>query len=291
MSAPLGTLLGHLRVMEAVRGSASPTDAELLSGFSSRSDPGAFAALVTRHGPMVLRVCRRVLHHEQDAEDAFQATFLVLARSAATVRKHEALASWLHGVACRMAANAKRAAARAPHSRAACRKPAPISGLANEDLAWREVQSALDEEVRRLPEKYRAVFVPCCLEGESRADVARNLGEKEGTVSSRLAEARKLLRRRLTRRGISLSAVLTAMALTQGTGRGGVPAVLIRSTLRAADALARGAVAGVSQRVLVLIGRGGLNWSGLKLSRTPPDSSRGRPGSSGPVRAGTAATG
>ncbi|MDY3562865.1 sigma-70 family RNA polymerase sigma factor [Gemmata sp. JC673] len=217
--------------------------------------------MVQRHAPMVLRVCRRVLRHEQDAEDAFQATFLTLARRAAAVRKGEALASWLHGVACRTAASARRAAARRrAHEERARLAPVTAPG---EEFAWREVQSALDEEVQRLPEKYRAVFVPCCLEGESRAEVARQLGEKEGTVSSRLAEARNLLRRRLSRRGITLSALLTAVAVTQGTGRGGVPAALARSTVRAAGMLARGAGAGVSHRVLTLIGRGGVNRPGL----------------------------
>ncbi|MDY3554341.1 sigma-70 family RNA polymerase sigma factor [Gemmata sp. JC717] len=260
MSAPLSSLLGHVRGLDSARG-ASATDAELLSGFAAHCDEAAFTTLVQRHGPMVLRVCRRVLRHEQDAEDAFQATFLTLARRAAAVRKGEALASWLHGVACRTAASARRAAARrrAHEERA---RPAPVTAPGDE-FAWREVQSALDEEVQRLPEKYRAVFVPCCLEGESRAEVARQLGEKEGTVSSRLAEARNLLRRRLARRGITLSALLTAVAVTQGTGRGGVPAALARSTVRAAGMLARGAGAGVSHRVLTLIGRGGVNRPGL----------------------------
>ncbi|AWM40905.1 ECF RNA polymerase sigma factor SigM [Gemmata obscuriglobus] len=260
MSAPLSSLLGHVRGLDSARG-ASATDAELLSGFAAHCDEAAFTTLVQRHGPMVLRVCRRVLRHEQDAEDAFQATFLTLARRAAAVRKGEALASWLHGVACRTAASARRAAARRrAHEERARLAPVTAPG---EEFAWREVQSALDEEVQRLPEKYRAVFVPCCLEGESRAEVARQLGEKEGTVSSRLAEARNLLRRRLARRGITLSALLTAVAVTQGTGRGGVPAALARSTVRAAGMLARGASAGVSHRVLTLIGRGGVNRPGL----------------------------
>jgi RNA polymerase sigma factor (sigma-70 family) len=263
MSAPLSPLLEHIGGMVSAHSGPSATDAELLSGFSSGRDKGAFTALVQRHGPMVLRVCRRVLHHEQDAEDAFQATFLVLARCAAAVRKREALASWLHGVACRMAANARRAAARRrAHER--CAETAAGSGP-NEQLAWREVQSILDEEVQRLPEKYRAVFVPCCLEGESRVDVAHQLGQKEGTVSSRLATARKLLRARLARRGITLSAVMTVLALTQGAGRGSVPAVLSRSTVRAAGAVARSTATGVSERVLALVGGGDGRWSYLKL--------------------------
>lgn len=266
-SSPLGTLLGHLREMGSAHGRMQFTDAELLCGFANRSDEAAFATLVQRHGPMVLRVCRRVLHHDQDAEDAFQATFLVLARSAATIRKRESLASWLHGVACRMAANAKRTEAR----RRAHEKRAQTALVPDPDkeLHWREVQAALDEEVRRLPGKYRAVFVSCCLEGESRADVARQLGEKEGTVSSRLAEARRLLQKRLARRGITLSAVLTAIALTQGTGQGEVPAGLARSTVVAAGTLARGgagAVTGIPEGVLKLMGRAAFNLQYVKLS-------------------------
>src|SRR5260370_33838554 len=111
-AAQLGTLLRHIHKLAAGRGSMQRTDRQLLEDFSSRRDEAAFAALVARHGPMVLRVCRRVLNHEQDAEDAFQATFLVLARKSGSIRKRAALAEWLHGVAYRTAMQAKRSVAR-----------------------------------------------------------------------------------------------------------------------------------------------------------------------------------
>src|SRR5262249_31318118 len=160
--------------------------------FAAHGTETAFVAILKRHGAMVLRVCRRVLQHEQDAEDAFQATFLVLARRAAAIRKKEALASWLHGVAHRVALNVKRAAARGrAHEE---RAGAVTSWRPDRDLAWREVQNVLDEEIRRLPEKYRRVFVLCHLEGHSRAEIARQFGVSEGGVAGRLAEARKRLR-------------------------------------------------------------------------------------------------
>src|SRR5262249_39634365 len=146
----------------------------------------AFAALVRRHGPMVLGVCRNVLRHAQDAEDAFQATFLILARKAGTIRRREALVGWLHGVAYRMAMSAKRNAARRRlHEQKA--KPAS-NGDPVWETAWREVQTLLDEEIQRLPQTYRATFILCCLENKSAAEAGRLLGVKAGTVWSRLSE-------------------------------------------------------------------------------------------------------
>src|SRR5262245_60606268 len=133
-NAQVSTLVRHIRTLVGAHHTVHRTDGELLGEFRARRDEAAFAALVGRHGPMVLRVCRRVLRHQQDAEDAFQATFLALARNAASIRKQESLASWLHGVAYRMARNAKRAAARrrAHESRA----EAPPSKGPGPDLAW-----------------------------------------------------------------------------------------------------------------------------------------------------------
>src|SRR5262249_25278400 len=144
------------------------SDPQLLQTFARDNDQQAFAALVERHGRLVLNVCWHVLQHRQDAEDAFQATFLVLARQAPSIRKQESLASWLHGVAYRMSIKAKRdAARRRAHESQAAERPARD---AVSEMTWREAQAILDAEIQALPEKYRAAFILCCLESHSRSD-------------------------------------------------------------------------------------------------------------------------
>src|SRR5262249_18904364 len=160
-NAPLTSVLRHIRNLAAAENCKNLTDGQLLDSFSSHHEEAAFAVLVRRHGPLVLRVCRRVLRQEQDAEDAFQPTFFVLARKAASIRKREALVSWLHGVAYRMAMNAKREAARRREHEARA-KVSSENNLGRE-LAWRDVQAVLEEEIQRLPEKYRAPFLLCCV--------------------------------------------------------------------------------------------------------------------------------
>src|SRR5579885_476710 len=161
-------LVNHLR--DLVAPPATLPDAQLLERFRARGEEAAFAHLVRRHGAMVLGVCRRVLREEQDAEDAFQATFLVLARRAAAIRKGGSVGSWLHGVARRVAARARaEAARRAAHER---RRPAPPRANGADEIVWRELRTVLDEELARLPEKYRAPVVLCYLEGRTQDEAA-----------------------------------------------------------------------------------------------------------------------
>jgi RNA polymerase sigma factor (sigma-70 family) len=215
-NASPGALLRHLRHVVAPS-SDSRDDHELLADFAARRDHTAFAVLVRRHGGLVLNVCRRVLHHEQDAEDAFQATFLVLAAKAGSVPTNTAVAAYLHGIAYRLALKVRREAVRRRRREARAQTSATADVAA--ELSWREVQTVLEEEIQRLPEKYRTPFVLCCLEGVSRAEAGRQMGVKEGTVWSRLSEARGRLQERLTRRGIALAAVLGAMAVSEKTVR------------------------------------------------------------------------
>jgi RNA polymerase sigma factor (sigma-70 family) len=229
--AQLNAVLGQLRQL-AAPADGSLTDAQLLERFLHKHDQAAFTTLVKRYGPLVQKVCWRVLHHTQDAEDAFQATFLVLARNAASIRKRETLASWLHGAAYRTALRAKRDEGRRQyHERESQRMHHRQPPL---DAAWRELQAVLDEEIANLPEKYRIVFVLCCLESKSKPEAAAQLGLKEGTVSSRLAYARKLLQQRLTRRGLTLSAVLGSVAVSEATSQAVLPVLLVRATAKAA---------------------------------------------------------
>jgi RNA polymerase sigma factor (sigma-70 family) len=206
----LPAIVEHLRKW-AVPEVGTCSDAELLARFAMKQESDAFAALTQRYGRMVWGVCRHVLRQEQDAEDAFQATFLVLARKAGSIRKNTAVASWLHGTAYHIARRARRdSATRRTHERKGGSMP-PTEPAA--EPAWREVLAILDEEVQKLAPRRQAVFVLCALEGKSLAEAAHQLGWKEGTVSGTLSRAREQLRRRLARRGVELSAVLTGLAL------------------------------------------------------------------------------
>ena len=178
------------------------TDGQLLARFVAARDEASFASLVRRHGPMVLGVCRRILHDFHDAEDAFQATFLVLARKATTLVVGESLGCWLYEVAYRTALEASTLSARRRS------RERPMRDMPHPEVAPAEAQDwrpLLDRELSRLPEKYRAAVVLCDLQGRPRREAARQLGVPEGTLSSRLATARQMLARRLAGCGVALS--------------------------------------------------------------------------------------
>jgi RNA polymerase sigma factor (sigma-70 family) len=167
----------------------------LLERFTRQQDGAAFAALVRRHGPMVLRVCRRGCANAHDAEDAFQATFWVLVCKAGSIRRPELLANWLCGVAYRTAKKARASALqRRRHERLAACLPRREPSV---DAAWQDLRALLDEELHRLPDKYRLPLILCYLEGKTNKEAARHLGWPPGSMSARLARGRQLLRERL----------------------------------------------------------------------------------------------
>ena len=220
-------------------GDGRVSDRALLERFLAARDEAAFEALLRRHGPMVLGVCRRVLRQEQDAEDAFQATFLILVRKGASVVARDSVGSWLYGVAYRTCLKAREAAAR---RRAKEQQAARPEALPPPDDPWGELRSLIDQELSLLPDKYREPVVLCDLEGHTQKEAAQRLGWPEGTVSGRLARARQLLARRLARRSLALSGTGLALALAQ-SATASVPAPLAGSTLKAAALVAAGPVA------------------------------------------------
>ena len=221
----------HLR-RTVLRDGAGLTDGQLLESYISRRDEAALSSLVLRHGPMVWGVCRRVLHSHHDAEDAFQATFLVLVRRARSIHPRHMLPNWLYGVAHQTALNARAAAAR---RRGRERQVAPMPEPAvTEPPVWRDLQPILDEELARLPDKYRNVVVLCDLESKTRKEAARQIGVPEGTVAGWLARARVMLAKRLARRGVALSGGALATVLSEGAASAEVPASVMTATLKAA---------------------------------------------------------
>jgi RNA polymerase sigma factor (sigma-70 family) len=253
-SAQLGSVLRHLLTAGP---SSTASDRELLERFCTGRDEPAFAQLLRRHGPMVLQVGRRVLQHEPDAEDVLQATFLLLARKASSIRKRESVGSWLHGVAYRLALQARhREARRGAHEREAAkmRKSATTA-----EAAWQELRETLDRALHELPEHHRAVLLLCYLEGQTQEEAARRLGCPLGTVRSRLARARTALQRRLARHGLALSAGGMAKVLAADSAAGAVPAGLLKSTKEAALRFATGnGATGLVSAGAVSLAEGGL---------------------------------
>ena len=217
-------------------GRTEPTDGQLLTTFIEHRDGNAFATLVGRHGPMVWGVCRRLLP-AHDAEDAFQATFLVLVRKATTVAPRDMVGNWLYGVARQTALQARRTAARRM-AREANVGRTPEASVADDDLG-RELEPILDEELSRLPDHYRGVLVLCDLEGLTRKETAVRLGVPEGSVASRLARARAMLAKRLNKRGVAVTTLALTALLSQQT-RANAPPWLAMETIDAAAAYAAG---------------------------------------------------
>jgi RNA polymerase sigma factor (sigma-70 family) len=221
------------------RGADGLQDEELLTRFFRQRDDGAFAAIVQRHGPLVYGVCRRILGDATEADDAFQATFLVLVRKGAALRQPGRLANWLYGVACR---TARKARAKAAFRRETERQAGEMPSTSEVgEMTLDELKSVLDEEISRLPEKYAMPLVLCYLEGKTNAEAAAQLGWPEGSISRRLSRARELLKSRLAKRGLALSAALIASVFSRPSVAS-VPVQLISSTTNAGSLVSQGAL-------------------------------------------------
>ncbi len=239
--SPLGMLLRHLTGGSEGATLAECSDGQLLERFVRHREEAAFAGLLRRHGPMVLSVCRRALANEQDREDVFQATFLLLARKAGSIRRRESVGSWLHGVAHRLAIRCRlQEDRRRVHERQAGRDRALAAPTSE---AWAELQALLDEAIAELPEKYRTALVLCYLEDHTHEEAARRLGCRLTTLRSRAARGRKRLRNALLRRGLMLSSAAFLAALATSTAPAALPPSLRIRTLTAALQFAKGEAA------------------------------------------------
>ena len=256
-TAALAGVLQHLRTLAHAKAYEESSDRQLLELFLAEQEEAAFVALLRRHGPMVLQVCRRIQSSSHDAEDVFQATFLLLARKAGSIRKPESLASWLHGVAHRLALEAK---AQATRRQTYEREAAQMRSTSNSSVeTGQELQGTLDEALRQVPEKYRVPLLLRYLEGKSQEEVARQLSCPVGTVRSRLARGRERLKEVLERQGVHLSAAALTAGLAGSAASAAVPPLLVHATARAALAYAAGKAAAVlvSARAAALV-KGGL---------------------------------
>jgi RNA polymerase sigma factor (sigma-70 family) len=237
-----GSALRSIQTLFSVGSVGGMTDGQLMEQFLCRRDEGAeaaFTALVRIHGPMVWDVCCGILSDWHAAEDAFQATFLVLARRAGSIRRRDAVGPWLHGVARRVAIRARAAAGRRQPREG---KAVEMMATPNPDQILREQIEVLHEEVDRLAEKYRSPLLLCYFEGRTHVEAARQLKCPVGTVSFRLSRARELLRARLTRRGLALPAVWVGAMLRPETASAAMPIGLAEATIKVAMNLAAGKV-------------------------------------------------
>jgi RNA polymerase sigma factor (sigma-70 family) len=252
-SSPVIEVVKHLRKTILWPEVDCLSDGRLLDRYLAMRDDAAFAALVRRHGPMVWGVCRRILGHAHDAEDAFQAAFIILVRKAGAIKPREAVGNWLYGVACHTALKARTACTRV---RAKEKQVTSMPEPAKDSRDNREeLQMLLDQELSALPDKYRLPVVLCDLEGRTRKEVAAQLKIPEGTLSSRLATAHQVLAKRLARHGLAVSGGSLAALFAQNAESACVPAAVVSSTIKTATLVAasNGAVAGVvSTKVAVL---------------------------------------
>jgi len=262
----LRMVIDQLRRLMGRQTGCTLTDSQLLENYASRRDEASFEVLVWRHGAMVLSVCQRVLRDGHDAEDAFQATFLVFARKAGSIGKREAVAGWLYKVAYRVALRSRARTVK----RNERELPDELPGRDNQDdVAWRDLRPILDQEINRLPAKYRTPFVLCYLQGYTNEEAAEQLHCAKGTVLSRLARGRERLRSRLAGRGLALSAGFLAGSFLQEASAA-VPAALVSSTVNAAIPFAAGkAVTGLVSATVVALSEGVLRtmyWTKLKIA-------------------------
>src|SRR5579871_4806304 len=235
------------------------TDRQLLQDFVEHNEQAAFSLLVERHGPMVYGVCRRILGNHHDAEEAFQATFLILARKARSIVQRELLTKWLYQVAYHTALRAKSVVVkRRTAERPLEHVPEPH---ASEHDSWPELKQVLDQELNRLPDKLRIPILLCDLEGKTGREAAAILNCPQGTVADRLTKARVTLAQRLTRRGFVLSAGSLAVLLSQEVASAAVPSALAATTVKAATLFAAGTAVSAGA---ISTKAGALATSGLK---------------------------
>ncbi len=250
-TSPMGTLVRFLRKLVHLD---ELSDGQLLERFIEGRDEPAVEMLVRRHGPMVLGVCRRILRDAHDADDAFQATFLVLVRKAASIKPADMVGNWLYGVAYQTAVKAKAMTTRRKAREkqlAAMLEPASAA----EDR-WSDLKAMLDQELHQLPDKYRVLIVLCDIEEKTRQVVARQLGVPEGTVAGRLARARAMLAKRLTRHGFVLSGGALATLLTQHAAAAGIPPSFAAATAQTAATFAAGNTAGLVSPYVATLAEG-----------------------------------
>src|SRR5262245_39592926 len=228
-TSSMSQLFQYLCSAARLRTETERTDGQLLDSFAAHGETAALEALVRRHAPMVWGVCRRVLRNHHDAEDAFQATFLVLVRKAASIYPRAKVGDWLYGVAHQTALKARATRAkRRVRERSVTEMPEPA--VTEPDL-WGDLQPLLDLELSRLPEKYRTVIVLCDLGGKTGREASRQLGVPQGTVASRLARARAMLANRLARHGLAVTGGALGAVLSRKAASASVPPTVLASTI------------------------------------------------------------